>query len=518
LTIRKELTITLSSFLTSISANKLISERYGNPRIMNLRIKKVGYWFACIRLLAILICCLPAALLAQDLLPPVVQETEAPTFQIPETPQAPVMRRTPRTPHDYGPPGYIRSRKDHGGATPIHEPVQFYVDPELTAMKGSFPGSIRVPGTKTSIKIGGFVRGVGIYDFNPIGSNDDFVTTAIPVPQTVGQNATFTARATRLVIESHTDSDCLGDVKTYFELDFFESTDQSDFASYRLRSRKLYFDVGWFRFGQDASVFTDYHSFPSIIDYEWPGSKLLTRNGMARMTIPVSDHFKIALSAEQPFTDMTIPTDINGNALGQNVQDLFDFAGHLRYDTIYGHLQLAGIVRRLGYRPNGAAVLRDTGYGVAFTGDVHPWGLLFDECPSCNCPTPRSKDRMVWEYSAGYGISRYFADPKSANIDAALNLNGELEAIFMRGWYVGYEHWWNNCWLSTFSYGENDNGGTDAIPGTTYGGSDYAAVNLKWAPTKKFWIGVEYLWGERHNLNTQSARARRISMGAQYNF
>jgi len=54
------------------------------------------------------------------------------------------------------------------------------------------------------MRIRGFVRATGLYDFNPIGSRDDFVTNTIPVPQTTGQNANVAARCSRFAIESWT--------------------------------------------------------------------------------------------------------------------------------------------------------------------------------------------------------------------------------------------------------------------------------------------------------------------------
>lgn len=80
------------------------------------------------------------------------------------------------------------------------------------------------------------------------------------------------------------------------------------------------------------------------------------------MTVPVSDQFKLALSAEQPFTDMTVPNNLAGNPIGTTEQDLFDFASHARYDNELGHVQLGGVVRRLGFRPTGGDLLTDTGW------------------------------------------------------------------------------------------------------------------------------------------------------------
>ena len=50
----------------------------------------------------------------------------------------------------------------------------------LTA--GDFPGSIRIPGTNMAGKVGGFVRLGVVNSFEPIGSDDRFIVSTIPVP------------------------------------------------------------------------------------------------------------------------------------------------------------------------------------------------------------------------------------------------------------------------------------------------------------------------------------------------
>jgi hypothetical protein len=179
---------------------------------------------------------------------------------------------------------------------------------------GSFPGSYKIPGSNTSYRWGGLVHLDAMFDFDPIGSTDDFITSTIPVPGEKGQNANLTARWTRLEFETHTASNNFGDIKTYVQVDFFNGHTQSEFASFPLRLRFAYVDVGNWRFGQDASVFMDYDVFPNVIDYEGPGGIMLVRQSVARYTLPVTDCFKIAVAAEQPWTDMTL-TDAAGTDL-----------------------------------------------------------------------------------------------------------------------------------------------------------------------------------------------------------
>src|SRR5262249_26586097 len=80
---------------------------------------------------------------------------------------------------DYAPPGYQPRVDPQGEApgvpefTPITPPAP--ITPEERqkfVARGLFPGSFLVPGTDTSFRLRGFVRLVGLYDFNPIGLKD----------------------------------------------------------------------------------------------------------------------------------------------------------------------------------------------------------------------------------------------------------------------------------------------------------------------------------------------------------
>ncbi|TWT67066.1 DcaP family trimeric outer membrane transporter [Allorhodopirellula solitaria] len=437
----------------------------------------------------------------------------------------------PRTAAEYGPPGYVRRRQGGGPASPIlvpstnpvHADTGGQVDGDkkyVTA--GSFPNSTKVPGSNISYRWGGLIHLDGMFTFDPMDSTDDFVTSSIPVPAERGQNANFTPRWSRLDFETHADTH-FGDVKSYLQVDFFNGNTQGAFGSYPLRLRFAYVDIENWRFGQDASVFMDYDVFPNVIDYEGPGGIMLVRQSLIRYTLPVTQRFKIAVAAEQPFTDMTL-VDNAGNSLdGTNIQDMPDFTGHLRYDNHYGHTQLAGIVRKLTYQPLVGEKLDATGYGINFTADVHPWACLMGVAPAdANKCSPwevaLTKSRIIGQYAAGYGIARYVEDANGLGLDAAVDANGDLEALYANGWFAGYEHWWSPKWSSNFIYGENSNDSTSTQPDSTYAGSKYLAANVMWVPIANTYVGMEYLWGERENIDGQSARARRIQLGIQYAF
>ncbi|MGH9677864.1 MAG: DcaP family trimeric outer membrane transporter, partial [Candidatus Acidiferrum sp.] len=255
---------------------------------------------------------------------------------------------------DYAPVGYESREGEEGQApgvpeyTPIPAPVP--VTPEERqkfVTRGLFPGSFLVPGTNTSFRLRGFVRLTGLYDFDPIGSRDDFVTNTIPVPQQHGENANVAARYSRFALESWTPTPLFDwNVHTFIEGDFFNGPAQAvGGGGNPFRLRFAFVDFGYFRLGQQNSVFMDGNAFPSTVDFAGPRGLVNQRRPGVRATIPLNDLLFVAIGVEQPFSDITT------NGQGTNVQDVPDFAGHLRYETDYGHAQLSTLLREVGFRP-----------------------------------------------------------------------------------------------------------------------------------------------------------------------
>src|SRR6476661_720742 len=77
-----------------------------------------------------------------------------------------------------------------------------FFDVNKYASEGDFPGSFRIPGTKTSFQIGGFVQVDAIFDSDRIGNTDSFVVNTIPTGDTGGGagNTNFSVRQTRLFL------------------------------------------------------------------------------------------------------------------------------------------------------------------------------------------------------------------------------------------------------------------------------------------------------------------------------
>jgi hypothetical protein len=426
-----------------------------------------------------------------------------------------------------------------GFSVPLYRPIPVVgpesiptdADRDKFVTRGLFPGSFLIPATDTSFKIYGFVRLDGIYDFNPIGGTDSFVTAQIPIPQGRGQNFAANPRYSRLGLDTWTPTSFFDwTVHTRLEVDFFNGNNSGVFGSFPLRLRYAYLDYGPFRLGQAASTFMDYDVFPNVLDYQGPDGMILMRQVIGRVTVPIGDRFHVAVAAEQPYSDIQWFQDgqfvvnpgsgiVTTAGAPRNVQDMPDFVGNVRYDSDFGHVQIAGILRKLTFQPGVGSDMNLLGYGINFTGDFHPWAWWCDSDPDRKeNPSPLEKCRILGQYAVGRGINRYFQDPNGLGLDAVFDPIGGFRALSSDGWFVAYEHWWAPKWASNFVYGEMRTALPEAVPANTYRAGQYGAVNLVWLPITDLGIGIEYLYGEREDKDGEKGFAHRVQMAVQYNF
>jgi len=429
-----------------------------------------------------------------------------------------VVKEIPRTIHENGPPGYVRRRHlDESPANPTFLSTTFPQPktPQTEEEKkkqfvtaGSFPKSILIPGTNTSIGLGGFIRMNALYSLKPIGDDRQFNVSSIPVPQQSGTSTNFDFSWSRITLESHTKNEKVGNVKTFLQTDFFGNDNT-------VRVRWAYVDFSYIRAGQAASVFMDYDIWPNVIDPDGPNAMLLRRHPLIQLTLPFNQQFKFALGVEDPQGSVTLPTSSTSAPVGEARNTIPDFTGHLRYDNGNGHAQVSGLVRKFTYQTSGGAVNNAAGYGVHFSADMHPWAMLMGGVAANPDPTPLEKSRLLAQVAIGRGFSTYL-EGVGNGLDAAVDASGNLNVLPITIWTLGYEHWWARSWTSTFSYGQMDISGTSALPGSSPIGTRSFMGNLMWLLMPNMWVGMEFQWGKRRDFDGQNAEAERIMWGIHY--
>jgi hypothetical protein len=83
---------------------------------------------------------------------------------------------------------------------------------------------------------------------------------------------------------------------------------------------------------------------------------------------------------------------------------------------------------------------------------------------------------------------------------------------------VSYEQWYTEKWLSNFTYSQTFAGSNGEQLGSAYTGAKYLGASLWYIPFRNMSLGIEYLWGERKNLDGERGKANRLNALAQYNF
>lgn len=365
------------------------------------------------------------------------------------------------------------------------------VEPEL---KGFF----RVPGTQSLIRFGGYVKLDAMYDFKPIATYDSFITSEIPLvpPESnYGRHFNMHAKQTRLNIDFRRDTP-VGTARLFIEGDFY-GNQSFDFqsGSYQPRLRHAYGELANFSAGYTYTTFMDADSLPDTIDFQGPGAAPFLFSPQLRYTYPVSPNFKLAAGIEGSKSEVTTPT-------GVNQERAPDVALRARYEGARGHVQLAGVFRRLDYTDGTGQGDSAYGSGVQLAGLLRTWG----------------EDYFVAAGVYGKGISRYISDISGIGLDAVVDPNGNLEALTAKGGYGAYTHYWTPRLRTTAVAGVLDMDNKWFQPGDAFQRSQYYAGNLIWNPYGTLSLGVEYIYGKLRSFDGTERSADRLQMAVQYDF
>jgi len=231
-----------------------------------------------------------------------------------------------------------------------------------------FPGSFRIPGTDAALKVGGQVRLTLVKTLGPLGVDDRFITSAIPIEGSQeagkGSRLTFSTRPSRLNFDFRSLTG-VGSVRAFVEADFAGE----DTNSFRLRHG--YGQWGHFLGGQTWSTFSDPEAEPDGIDFEGLNAISLFRQPQVRWTKALRENTFLAIAIENPSPDVTGATGVNQAPdvvarirLDREERPLFGFLAN------GGHVQAAVLARQIRAeapdRPN--ETFSTAGFGANVSG------------------------------------------------------------------------------------------------------------------------------------------------------
>jgi hypothetical protein len=221
---------------------------------------------------------------------------------------------------------------------------------------------------------------------------------------------------------------------------------------------------------------------------------VFSRQPQIRYTYELSETSKLAVTLEDPHSDITLPNGIPANGR----EELPDFVLSYLREGEWGHVKIAGLLREISAETNDGSGRdeEDLGWGLNLSGSV-----IFGE-----------RDRIVAQAAFGEGFARYMNDACCSVIggnDAALNDKGELEAIEIAGGFVYFDHWWNSRWSSSIGVSYAQIEPLVFQLDEAYDHSFYTSANLIWYPADPLKIGFELIYGEvedKIGRNSQSTR------------
>lgn len=380
--------------------------------------------------------------------------------------------------------------------------------PDSTAEKGAPDAN------KARVEIFGFVMLDAIYDFKRVDPdwNATLRPSKIPVncPGSPADDAgcgndgetIFSIRQSKLGFRGFIPTP-MGELTTLLDFDLFNSGGGNTEA----RVLHAWAELRQFGAGQTETLFMDLDTFPNTIDYWGPVGMVFIRNPQLRYTAINREGMNVAFSLEAPGAaiDTGKVADVDPN-LGANVTGrtrLPDLVGRVRLDRDWGHFQAAAILREVAFEttgtPGNEPSGEETGYGLNLSGSYKTFG----------------NDRVVGQLVVGKGIASYMND---GGVDLAPDSNLSAETVQTIGWFVYYDHYWNDRFSSSIGYSEHRQDNTGGQTDDAFKVGSYASVNLLWYPVKNVMAGAELLWGERENNNGDTGDDTRIQFSAKYKF
>jgi hypothetical protein len=438
---------------------------------------------------------------------------------------------------------------------------------------GSFPRSILIPGTDTSIKIYGQITEITDYWFSggPVNGSPQTSTVGITgnlesvplagTPARARSNGIFqtSPRESRIGFETRTPTP-FGEARTLMEFDWAGSTTFAPGGSAPLnvsdslipRLRYGYGTLGGLLAGQATSNFSDPDANAETIDFGGPaGLPGVVRVPQIRYTMPAFWGSSFSVSAETP------QTSIAGNGVGVFSSDTGASAtspatpgtcsgvsatatcipGNLPFATNpakssapnltaayyfpqpWGHFDVSGVLLPGLDVTDGKYVSRSfIGYGGHIGFDIKPgwFGWV--------------KDDIVGQFELGTGMGQYINASTSVSLEtnylvtpataaaAALVLIKPVNEI---GGQLGYQHWWMDNLRSTLVGGIQGINLHNAVVGATTSLNKElmtAHLNLIWNPVSFVDVGLEAVWGQRTAVTNAHASSSTLIQEFKFRF
>jgi hypothetical protein len=379
----------------------------------------------------------------------------------------------------------------------------------VTVVHAESKATFQLPGTDTSVRLGGYVKLDAILSDKSAGVDsvgDQMLNpNLIPVGPDAGAHkknqVTFHARQTRLSLATSTPTS-RGDLTTYVEGDFFgdlPNGNETSTNSSGFRLRHAYGTLGGFSAGQYWTNLFNQEAYPETLDFGGALGELFVRQAQVRWTQQFGAG-EWSVSAENPESVLAVPG--KSTTFRSDSDQVPDLIGRVKITAAHGVYSVGVLAREVHVESAAAPAASSGKWGgaVALTGIVPMTG----------------KDDLRLDLNFGNAIGRYqvggfFPD---GYVDAA----GELHLARQTSGYVAYRHFWSPTLRSTLEVSAADS----APPADTFAGINKADrsqhLNLIWRPVANFDVGAELIHAHRVVTGGDSGSLNRLQFSAQYSF
>jgi hypothetical protein len=346
------------------------------------------------------------------------------------------------------------------------------------------------PSNPAVFSLYGFGRANYFWDNKDMGRTDLFIPANIKVGVPTEPNFFIGAKQTRIGLDivQPFGSNALA-IK--IEGDFHNDASNS-IGMFRMRH--AYANYKWILVGMTWSNFFDIDVNPVVVDFEGPNSSTLLRTPQIKFsTYGTNNTFSIS------FENSIEQIQINDSISVLPIR-FPDIVGAFKRKGDFGFVKIAGLVRELRYKSDMARSLLS--YGVTVMTAI-------------NLP---KKDKLRFQFVGGTGVASYIEGTNGLNYDAVYNGTNTLDALFIVGTNISYQHFWRDTFYSSITGGFLSASQNANLSPTDYKLGYYGSINTFWQVVPNFVFGAEVVAGQRVNFDNSSGTAFRFQLNATYSF
>jgi hypothetical protein len=201
----------------------------------------------------------------------------------------------------------------------------------------------------------------------------------------------------------------------------------------------------------------------------------------------------MAFSLEIPGSELTVPDTWVSKGVIPDVTASFEH----RFWKETSHLRLAGLLHPITFLNSVGTEQTILGGGLSFSGAIQVSKL----------------DNINVQVNAGSGFAKYNNDLGGMGYDAfqCKSDTNKAATLGQINFYVYYNHWWTPHLSSALGCSyvglSNDRGvyDPDAVKSTSY-----ASTNIIYYPNDNFKLGLEFLYGNRKDMDNKEQDAFRV--------